>query len=105
MQTDTDSDKIQKSTTKQTIRMEYCTQCGWLLRASWMAQELLTTFSDDLDGLTLIPSSGGQFTIHIDNVCVWDRRTDGGFPQIKELKQRVRDVIDPKRDLGHIDNK
>ncbi|GAL65442.1 Rdx family protein [Jejuia pallidilutea] len=23
----------------------YCTQCQWLLRATWMSQELLTTFN------------------------------------------------------------
>ncbi|TIP36311.1 MAG: selenoprotein, partial [Mesorhizobium sp.] len=30
------------------IRITYCTQCQWLLRAGWMAQELLSTFGTDL---------------------------------------------------------
>jgi hypothetical protein len=34
---------------------------------------------------------------------LWDRREDGGFPETKELKRRVRDVIEPGRDLGHVD--
>jgi hypothetical protein len=34
---------------------------------------------------------------------LWDRREDGGFPETKELKRRVRDVIEPDRDLGHVD--
>lgn len=34
---------------------------------------------------------------------LWDRKTDGGFPETKELKRRVRDVIEPGRDLGHVD--
>lgn len=34
---------------------------------------------------------------------LWDRRTDGGFPETKELKRRVRDVIEPGRNLGHVD--
>ncbi|HET8790616.1 MAG TPA: Rdx family protein, partial [Modicisalibacter sp.] len=34
---------------------------------------------------------------------IWERKRDGGFPDIKELKRRVRDRLDPARDLGHID--
>ncbi len=34
---------------------------------------------------------------------LWDRKTDGGFPETKELKNRVRNVIDPGRDMGHVD--
>ena len=34
---------------------------------------------------------------------LWDRKVDGGFPEVKELKRRVRDVIQPGRDLGHVD--
>lgn len=34
---------------------------------------------------------------------LWDRRIDGGFPETKELKRRLRDVIDPGRSLGHVD--
>lgn len=34
---------------------------------------------------------------------LWDRKADGGFPETKELKRRVRDVIEPGRDLGHVD--
>jgi predicted Rdx family selenoprotein len=34
---------------------------------------------------------------------LWDRKAEGGFPETKELKRRVRDVVDPTRDLGHVD--
>lgn len=34
---------------------------------------------------------------------MWDRTVDGGFPETKVLKQRVRDIIDPQRNLGHSD--
>ncbi len=34
---------------------------------------------------------------------IWDRKTDGGFPETKELKNRVRNVIEPGRSLGHTD--
>lgn len=88
---------------KPTITIHYCTQCHWLLRAAWMAQELLSTFGEDLGSVTLKPGTGGIFQIHYDEALIWDRKNDGGFPGPKELKQRVRDRLDPARDLGHID--
>ena len=81
-----------------------CTLCNWVLRAGWMAQERLSTFGTDLaGGVTLIPDTGGVFQIHCNGVPIWDCKTDGGFPDAKVLKQRVRDQIDPTRNLGHID--
>ncbi|MFC3532681.1 SelT/SelW/SelH family protein [Vogesella facilis] len=85
------------------IAIRYCTGCRWLLRAAWMAQELLTTFEKDLDEVALQPGSGGVFQISIDGELVWDRARDGGFPDIKELKQRVRDRVAPDKALGHSD--
>ncbi|MGW1742292.1 SelT/SelW/SelH family protein [Nocardia sp. NPDC001965] len=85
------------------VAIEYCTQCRWLLRASWMAQELLSTFTTDIGEVALIPGDGGVFRITVDEVQVWERKADGGFPDIAVLKQRVRDRIDPARDLGHLD--
>ncbi|MBN8412212.1 MULTISPECIES: SelT/SelW/SelH family protein [Halomonas] len=85
------------------IRIIYCTQCQWLLRSGWYAQELLSTFGEELAEVTLVPSHGGQFEIHVDDEVIWERKQDGGFPDIKSLKQRVRDAIAPGRDLGHID--
>jgi selenoprotein W-related protein len=90
-------------TARPTVSILYCTQCNWLLRAGWMAQELLSTFGQDLGGVTLIPGTGGNFEIRVDGALVWERKRDGGFPGPKELKQRIRDVIDPHRDLGHTD--
>ncbi|WP_317931292.1 SelT/SelW/SelH family protein [Halioxenophilus sp. WMMB6] len=85
------------------ITITYCTQCRWLLRSAWLAQELLTTFEQDLAGVTLAPATGGVFQISVNGMIVWERKRDGGFPDIKVLKQRVRDIIDPARDLGHSD--
>lgn len=92
---------------KPSITIEYCPKCGWLLRAAWLAQELLTTFQDDLKSVTLIPSEvGGKFEIKLnDNAVLWDRKVQGGFPEAKEIKQIVRDHIDPTRSLGHSDRK
>jgi selenoprotein W-related protein len=92
-----------KPDSKPIVAITYCTQCQWLLRAAWMAQELLSTFGADLGGVTLVPGTGGIFQVTVDGTLVWDRKSDGGFPDAKVLKQRVRDRIDPGRDLGHAD--
>jgi len=83
------------------IEIKYCVQCRWLLRAAWMTQELLTTFQDDIGEVALIPGSGGVFEVRVDQEVLWSRSEQGRFPDIKELKQLVRDRIAPGRDLGH----
>lgn len=91
---------------KPTIAIEYCPKCGWLLRSAWLAQELLTTFQDDLHSVTLIPSeTGGRFEVRLNDKVIWDRKTEGRFPEAKEVKQLIRDEIDPERSLGHSDRK
>ena len=86
------------------IDIHYCTGCRWLLRSAWMAQELLTTFEGHIDELSLHPGTGGIFEIHVNGKRIWSRKDDGGFPEIKQLKQLVRDEIDPDRSLGHSDH-
>lgn len=89
---------------KPVVTITYCLGCNWLLRAGWMAQELLQTFQGDLGGVTLIPDeTGGVYEIRVDGHLVWDRKRDGGFPDARALKTRIRDVIEPGRDLGHLD--
>jgi selenoprotein W-related protein len=90
-------------TTKPRIEIEYCTQCRWLLRAAWLAQELLTTFEEELGGVTLVPGTGGVFEVRQGERVLWSRQGEGRFPEAKELKQRVRDAIAPGRSLGHSD--
>ncbi|KPM37286.1 hypothetical protein AK830_g9263 [Neonectria ditissima] len=110
------------------VTIQFCTQCKWMLRAAYTgplthrenlprpqyAQELLSTFSTALGEVALQPSTGGTFAVSITHpsrddaaptttTVLWDRRTDGGFPETKELKRRVRDVVEPGRDLGHVD--
>ena len=88
---------------KPRIEIEYCTQCRWLLRAAWMAQELLTTFETELGEVALRPGTGGVFEIRTDGATLWSRSERGCFPDIKELKQLVRDRIAPEMNLGHSD--
>ena len=76
------------------------------MRAAYMAQELLTTFTDDVYGVTLVPSEvSGRYTISVNGEVLFDRKREGRFPEIKELKQLVRDKVNPDKDLGHSDNK
>ena len=87
------------------IEILYCTQCRWLLRSTWIAQELLTTFEQEISTLTLKPGTGGIFEVSANGVLVWSRKDQGRFPEITELKQLIRDHIAPGRDLGHADRK
>lgn len=91
---------------KPDITISYCPKCGWLLRAAYMAQELLTTFEEDLGGVTLRPSEiAGSYQVILNNEVIFDRKRDGHFPDVKELKQQVRDRVNPGKSLGHADRK
>ena len=87
------------------IAIRYCTQCRWLLRAAWMAQELLTTFVLDIGEVALIPGTGGVFEVWAGDDLIWSRAEQGRFPEITELKRLVRDRVAPGKSLGHTDRK
>jgi len=95
------------------ISIEYCTKCRWSLRAVWYLQELFATFSDGghIGEIALQPGGNAVFVISVQTntspapVVIWDRKEKGGFPDIKELKQLVRDIIAPDLSLGHSDKK
>ncbi|MEV6615764.1 Rdx family protein [Streptomyces sp. NPDC051051] len=84
------------------VEIEYCTQCRWLPRAAWLAQELLTTFEAELTELALRPGRGGVFVVRVGDEVVWDRR-EQGFPEPTAVKRLVRDRVAPGRSLGHSD--
>lgn len=90
-------------TSKSRVEIEYCTQCRWMLRAAWVAQELLTTFQEEIGEVALIPSNGGIFEVRANGNMIWSLKNEGRFPEPKELKQRVRDEVAPGRSLGHAD--
>ncbi len=91
---------------KPSVEIEYCRSCRFVLRATWMAQELLFTFADDVERVSLVPSGGGVFRVTVNgDAVIWDRKAEGAFPESKVLKQRLRDAIAPGRDLGHSDKK
>ncbi|HEY9755005.1 MAG TPA: SelT/SelW/SelH family protein [Oculatellaceae cyanobacterium] len=91
---------------KTRVEIEYCPKCRWLLRAAWMAQELLTTFEAEIGELALCPSeTSGAFNVRADGVLIWSRADHGRFPELKELKQILRDNIAPEKELGHSDKR
>jgi len=95
------------------IAITYCTQCKWLLRAAYFGQELLSTFGTAIGEIALIPATGGIFTVYltykpqgateVQEDLIWDRKAEGGFPETKILKQKVRNFIEPGKKLGHSD--
>ncbi|PUV21211.1 SelT/SelW/SelH family protein [Sphingobacterium puteale] len=90
--------------TKPVIEIEYCPKCNWMLRAAYMSQEILSSFTEDIHGVLLIPSEiSGRYTIRIDGKEIFDRKRAGRFPEIKELKQLIRDIVAPEKSLGHSD--
>lgn len=91
------------SAEKPVLTVHYCTQCNWLARAAWMAQEALATFPEALGAVALTPGTGGVFEIRLGAELIWERKRDGGFPDAAHLKRLIRDRIEPARDLGHVD--
>ncbi|WP_146900922.1 SelT/SelW/SelH family protein [Adhaeribacter aerolatus] len=85
------------------LEINYCTQCRWLLRAAWMAQEMLTTFETELGEVALVPGTGGVFDVRLNGELIYSRKEAGRFPESKELKQLIRDRIAPEKPLGHSD--
>lgn len=89
---------------KPTLIIRYCPKCNWLIRSSYLAQELLHTFEEDLNGVFLQPSEvAGEFTILTGDLVIFDRKANGGFVDTKIIKQLVRDCICPNKSLGHSD--
>jgi selenoprotein W-related protein len=86
------------------VEIEYCVGCRWMMRAAWTAQELLTTFESELAEVALVPGrTAGIFQVRLDGEMIFDRKAAGGFPELRALKQIIRDRIAPARDLGHSD--
>lgn len=86
---------------KPALTIEYCVDCRFVVRATWMAEELLFTFGQRLDQVSLKPGDGGVFRVHLDEELLFDRKKEGRFPDPRELRAMIRDRIAPELDLGH----
>jgi selenoprotein W-related protein len=88
------------------ITVEYCPKCNWMMRAAWIAQEILYTFEAEIEKVSLKPSSeSGSFRIWAGEQLIFDRKENGGFAEPKIYKQLIRDVIAPDKNLGHSEGK
>ncbi|VEU23564.1 DEKNAAC104729 [Brettanomyces naardenensis] len=108
------------------VSISYCVRCHWMLRAAWYQQEILQTFGSKQDSVISANASNvpkltinsvilkpsliaGTFTIAVkvkknDNwIVVWDRKMDGGFPDSKIVKQKIRDLVRPGLKMNHLD--
>ncbi len=83
------------------IEIHFCPACRWWLRAGWMAQEIFATYGEAVGEVALIPAEAGHFSIRVGETLVWEPKRDGGFPEPKELKQRLLPLVEPAKDLGH----
>ncbi|KAJ7238509.1 Rdx family-domain-containing protein [Mycena haematopus] len=105
-------------TESTTVTIEFCDRCRWLHRASWVQTELLLTFPPPIIGcIALLPrhseETAGRFRVWVTcnggeaaaPLLAWDRKVEGGFPELKQLKQRIRDILQPGKSLGHSDKK
>ncbi|MBA1147207.1 SelT/SelW/SelH family protein [Ectothiorhodospiraceae bacterium WFHF3C12] len=93
----------QVSTSSKRLEINYCRRCRFVLRATWLAQELLFSLGDQLTEVALKPGQDGIFSVVLDGETLFDRRSEGRFPEPKEIKQAVRDRLAPEMDLGHSD--
>ncbi|KAA1466153.1 hypothetical protein DENSPDRAFT_830903 [Dentipellis sp. KUC8613] len=104
------------SSSTPNVYIEFCDRCRWLHRATWTSTELFLTFpAPALKSITIIPlnseETAGRFRVWLtvgqerNSVLIWDRKIEGKFPEMKELKQRIRDEIQPGKSLGHSDKK
>ena len=83
------------------VEITYCTKCRFLLRAAWIAEELLTTFGAELGEVALRPGSGGIFEVSLDGTVVATNRDHAPMPEPADVKRAIRDRISPSRKIGH----
>lgn len=87
--------------TSPRIEIRYCTRCRFQLRAAWLAQELLTTFEQELGEVALVPGSGGIFEVLLDGEVLASNRETKEMPDPAAVKRLLRDRIAPGRTIGH----
>ncbi len=86
---------------KPRVVVEYCRRCGFLLRAAWVAQELLKTFEDEIAEVALRPDGGGIFAIRVDETLLFSNKVEGRFPELRELRERLAAALGSDKRFGH----
>jgi selenoprotein W-related protein len=59
-----------------------------------VAQELLHTFGDYISEVALVPGHGGVFSVEFDHEEIWSTKAYGRFPEMRELRNLLRDRIE-----------
>jgi selenoprotein W-related protein len=72
-----------------------------MLRAAWMAQELLSAFEGELGEVAVVPGSGGIFEVRLDGETIASNRESKQMPEVGEVKRLLRDRLAPGRRIGH----
>lgn len=79
---------------RPTVTITYCRKCHFLPRATWVAQELLHTFSEHLASVTLVPGEGGMFNVAVDGEVIFANQAVGRFPEMRELRELIAARLD-----------
>ena len=86
---------------KPGVVVEYCARCGFMLRAAWVAQELLKSFEDEVAEVALRPGGGGVFTVRLDEAPLFSNKEQGRFPEMRELRERLARALGSEKRFGH----
>jgi selenoprotein W-related protein len=86
---------------RPTITITYCTACNFTARATWLAQELLHTFHDQIAGVMLVPGSGGVLDVAVDDRVVFSKAASGRDPSIKELRDSLYELLPATGERPH----
>ncbi|NIR28369.1 MAG: SelT/SelW/SelH family protein [Gammaproteobacteria bacterium] len=91
---------MQRNSHLPRVEIVYCTRCRFLLRAAWIAQELLATFAERLGEVALVPGAGGVLEVRLGDETLYSRKTMGEVDPTA-LKRAVRDRVAPDMRIGH----
>ena len=58
------------------VEIEYCVPCGFLERASDLAETLLSSLGEELDRVSLVTGDRGVFRVTVDGEVVFDKDED-----------------------------
>ena len=75
------------------IRIEYCTSWGYISRAVALTQTLLNEHKNNIEELTIIPSSGGVYEISLNDELLFSKKELDRFPEDDEAENIIRDKI------------
>jgi len=62
------------------IKIEYCVTWNYLPRATSLVAGILDRFGNDIENLTILPSSGGVYDIWKDDQLIFSKKEIGRFP-------------------------